>query len=529
MSRRKNRNTNSRAQIAEPPAHHADAAVTMEPESYGGNFAGALVSPSRGLVQWGTLDTRYDISSCDQRELMRRSRALVANSGLARVLLTIAMMVGSQSPLMASGDTEWDTIADALLKFENGSALICDRSGQNNLETFQRLIEFLAMRDGDCFIVLTQTDSGRAAWRLFEGHVVNGQPPDSYSDKNWNQGIRVNSDGRPTHYYFEDQDNTGRGTVIPAASVIHYAYRDGVGVRGITALAPAILHIIDIIERRGYTKATIKLRAMLGLSIEQDVDGKPAGNMPIVGQLRTGPGTSPAANLGKIANAGDKGPKVEEITMAGNTTSVMTLAPGQKATILSDDSPNPNAAEFENELLRDVAIGLQMPPQVIFWLEKQTGPMVRFTVRMAERRLEQRRSYARNTFLNRWIAYQLAVGGKAGRLFPPGRAIPDRWFACGYQEPASMTIDVGRDGNLELKQLDAGVSSLDDVIGPAGGNWQDTQRQKKKEAEFIIDLAKELEASSGLPLAQCMAMLRTQGRSPDVIAGEDTPAVAGKS
>lgn len=528
MSRRKNRNTNSRAQVAEPVAPSGGGTLLAEPESYGGNFAGALVSPSRGLVQWGTLDTRYDISSCDQRELMRRSRALVANDGLARVLLTIAMMVGSQSPLMASGDAEWDKISNELLRFENGSALICDRSGQNNLETFQRLLEFLAMRDGDCFVVLTQTDSGRAAWRLYEGHVVNGQPPGSYSDKNWNQGIRVNGDGRPTHYFFEDQDNTGRGTVIPAASVIHYAYRDGVGVRGVTALAPAILHMIDIIERRGYTKATIKLRAMLGLAIETDVDGKPQGQMPIVAQLRTGPGTSPAANLGKVANAGDKGPKVEEITMAGNTTSVVTLAPGQSAKILSDDSPNPNAAEFENELLRDVAIGLQMPPQVIFWLEKQTGPMVRFTVRMAERRLEQRRSYARNTFLNRWIAYQLSVAGKAGRLFPVGKPIPERWWSCGYQEPASMTIDVGRDGNLELKQLDAGVASLDDVIGPAGGNWQDTVNQKKTEALFIIDRAKELEAASGLPLSQCMAMLRTQGRSPDVIAGEEPPATTGK-
>ena len=91
-----------------------------------------------------------------------------------------------------------------------------------------------------------------------------------------------------------------------------------------------------------------------------------------------------------------------------------------------------------------------------------------------------------------------------------------------------MTIDVGRDGNLELKQLDAGVASLDDVIGPAGGNWQDTVNQKKTEALFIIDRAKELEAASGLPLSQCMAMLRTQGRSPDVIAGEEPPAATGK-
>lgn len=447
----------------------------------------------------------------------------MANSGIARVIVTIAMMVGSQQAQMDSGDSEWDEAVETLLRIENGSALICDRSGQNNLEQFQQLVELLAMRDGDCFIVLTKTDTGRASYRLYEAHVVNGQPNGSWSDKSWRNGIKFNNDGRPVSYFFQDQDNLTKGTEIPAQSVIHYKYADATSVRGVPALAHAVLNITDIIERRGFTKATIKLRAMLGLAITMDVDGKKTGDRPISGQLRMGPGAYPSSREGELATAADRGPKVEEVSMAGNTTSVMRLAPGEDAKILNDDSPNPNATEFENEILRDVAIGLQMPPQVIFWLEKQTGPMVRFTVRMAEKRIGQRRAYARNVFLNRWIAYQVATAGKAGRL--PAK-FPAKWFNCTWQEPASLTIDVGRDGNLELRQLDAGVSSMDDVIGPAGGNWRETVAQKRKEAAFVIDQAKELSAETGLPLDQCLSMIRQPGRAADQITKPDSGAAA---
>lgn len=531
----------SRASVSAAPAPAAEAESPEVSAQAGGhsggggtNFAGAGTSPSRGTPAWGTLDTRFDTTASSQRELMRRSRALVANSGLARVLITISMMVGSQSPQMASTDTEWNRAAEAVLKFENGSALICDRAGQSNLESLQRLMEFLAMRDGDCFIELTKTESGRAAFRLHEGHVVHSQPPGSYGDRSWNQGIRFNEEGRPTHYYFEDPDYfAGRkGRVLPASSVIHYTYRDGVGVRGVSALAPAILHIIDIIERRGFTKAAIKLRAMIGLAIQQDVDGKPAGQKPLTTGLRNSPGSSPPDREGKVANAQDKGPKFEQLTFSGNTANVITFAPGQEAKILSDDSPNPNASQFENELLRDVAIGLQMPPQVIFWLEKQTGPMVRFTVRMAERRLAERRAHMRNVFLNRWIAYQVACAGKAERIFPAGTAIPDNWYACTWQEPASLTIDVGRDGNLELNQLDAGVASLDDVIGPAGGNWLETLEQKRREgAEIFRQAVQLMEDAKGLKqdvsFETCVAMIRNPNRAPQAV-GPASPA-AGKS
>lgn len=522
MNRRKHLKSLARATKKAASVTAAPEVSAAETFEYSGNYQGASFTKARGYPLWGTLDTRYDLQSFDQRELVRRSRALFANSGIARVPITIAMMVGSQTPQMASASKSWNKVAEQLLRFENGSAMICDVAGTHNLEDAQRLIEFLAMRDGDCFVVLTKTSTGRASWRIYEGHVVNGQPNDAGNNQYWNQGILRNANGRPVSYYFEDQNPIGAvgGTVIPASDVIHYQYNDGMAPRGIPALAHAIVNIIDIIERRGFTKATIKLRAMLGLQITADAEAKPQGDRPFLSPMLNA--TGPRAGL--PANSMDQGPKVENVEMAGNTASIMRLPPGYKADVLNDDSPSPNATEFENELLRDVAIGLQMPPQVIFWLEKQTGPMVRFTVRMAEKRIAQRRQYMRNTFLNRWIGYQLSLAIKAGNLTVPASGLPDKWYACTYKEPASLTIDVGRDGVLELKQLDAGVASLHDVVGTAGGDWEETLDQKFEENDRVMELAMKLmKKYPELPLAQAMAMFRMTGRKADDLAGAEVP------
>ncbi|RYD38940.1 MAG: phage portal protein [Verrucomicrobiaceae bacterium] len=511
------------AVLESPPAAMSSECVPYVSGGFGGNYAGAGTSPARGQLPWSTLNTLYDLPAAEQRELVRRSRALFANSGIAKVIQTIAMMVGSQTPQMASTNRDWNEAAELLLRFENGSLLICDVAGDNNLESIQPLIELLAMRDGDCFVVFTKTSTGRAAWRLYEGHVVNGQPPGSYADRRWEQGIKRNEEGRPISYWFENQDAyrngvKDQGQEVPAYAVRHYKYTRT--RRGIPALAHAINNIVDIVERRGFVKSTLKLRAMLGLAIETDVTGKDQGQRPIQGRMFNGYGGVPSDNAGLQSNGTDRGPKFESVDAAGNTASVVTLKPGQTVKSLNDDSPSPNATDFEAELLRDVAIGLQLPPQVIFWLEKQTGPMVRFTVRMAQKRIEERQAYMRTNFLNPWIAYQLSMALKSGNLAEPAGGLPDKWWSCTWQRPAELTIDVGRDGNLELKQLDAGITSLHDVVGSAGGDWEEMLDKRKSENLRLIELAKELHKEHPeIPLPQCLAMFRQMGRSPDDLAG----------
>lgn len=524
---RKNRRYPSASKAAaavmeSPPAVTASEGQTYVPGGWGGNYAGAGVSPARGQLPWSTLNTLYDLPASEQRELVRRSRALFANSGIAKVLSTIAMMVGSQIPQMASGDDGWNKVAEQLLAFENGSALICDVSGEHNLETVQPLLELLAMRDGDCFAVFTKTRTGRASWRIYEGHVVNGQPPGAYGDHQWEQGIKRNDEGRPISYWFEEQNawkaGAAQGIEVPARAVKHYKYTPT--KRGIPALAHAINNIIDIIERRGFVKATLKLRAMLGLAIETDGGGKDSGIRPIGGGLYNASGGSPANRAGATSNAADVGPKIEKLDAAGNTAYVLTPKPGQKVNHLRDDNPSPNATDFEAELLRDVAIGLQLPPQVLFWLEKQTGPMVRYTIRMAQRRIDERRSYMRNTFLNPWVAYQLSIALKSENLPEPEGGLPEYWWRCGWQTPADLTIDVGRDGNLEIAQVEAGITSLHEVCGSQGLNWEDVLAQKDSEARRILDSAIKLHADyPDVPIDQCIAYYRQSSRAADPLAG----------
>lgn len=76
------------------------------------------------------------------------------------------------------------------------------------------------------------------------------------------------------------------------------------------------------------------------------------------------------------------------------------------------------------------------------------------------------------------------------------------------------------------------MASLDDVIGPAGGNWLETLEQKRREgAEIFRQAVQLMEDAKGLKqdvsFETCVAMIRNPNRAPQAV-GPASPA-AGKS
>jgi hypothetical protein len=55
------------------------------------------------------------------------------------------------------------------------------------------------------------------------------------------------------------------------------------------------------------------------------------------------------------------------------------------------------------------------------------------------------------------------------------------WWAFDYQLPSSPTVDVGREGNLNLKEMEFGSRTLEEDAGEQGFYWEDIQDQGAKE------------------------------------------------
>lgn len=546
---------------AAEPRRVQPQAVSDSATTFGGtNFAAAGASPARGYITWSTLDPRRELPSGERLTLIRDSRALCANDGIAGGIIgIIAQLVGVQRPQLASEDEAWNATAEKALHFEWRSPLISDRRGIWSAYAVQpRLLE-LMLRDGEVFVILTKTDTGRAAFQIIEAHRCTGGPWlnggafDSLSmgsEAEWFDGIRLNRDGKAVAYWFADPDRTwsgmsgtgaAGGQIVPAANVIHIANRNGTGPHGVPALARAIINLKDRIETRAYTKAAMKIAAMMGLVITSDNEN--TMQRPMAGGLKYAPepgadGTMPA-DAWSTADPTSSRPTMEQLFASTSGAAVVqSLEPGQEAKVLADDRPSPNMLEFHRQLLEDMATGLGFPADFIRQ-EKMTGPGQRYAIRRVQERINELREHIRTFFLDRYLAYSLAVADKNGfvsgtvhRDDVTGRRTTVRmpaedWFAATWQTNADLTIDVGRDGNLELKQLAEGITTRSEIASSAGWNWDDVLRQKTREGRKLMLAARQMmQDFPELSLSAAMSLVGAQESSNSAEAPAPAPTAA---
>lgn len=522
------------------------------------NYAANQASDSRGWLAWNTLDTRKETTKWDRQSLIADSRALVANSGLARVLITLARMVGTQRPQAASSNPLWNKISEDSFNFLAKSPLLSDTRRLHSFYRAQPLFEFLCLRDGEVFIILTESPSKRARFAIYEAHRCTGCPPGEEDPSyNWHDGIQLNTEGAATHYFFTGPDgDPKKGTKLSSYNVIHYANRDGISPHGLPALTHAIITLKDVIETRGFTKAGIKIASMFGITLESDVNaGGP--QRPAMGNLKNGETpfkqtqgqTGNNANqpaIGSPATEASNLPKYEEVFSGEGGRSVVNLPAGKKASTITDSRPGPNQQSFELNLLTDVAIGLNVPPQMIYFVEKQTGPMTRLTISQMRGWIENRQSNQQTYILDRFYVYAVAKDDKAGLL--SGTAIydeatgeqlttngtpatisrPQNWYRVNWQRPSSLaSIDPGRDAASELKKYFAGLATLSSITEPEGVWWEDHVDQRKTEAEYMIDAARDIEKKKGVPFDFAFSLIREQPAGGNVLTVETTaPAAA---
>lgn len=492
----------------------------------GSNYSAAQPSQKRGYLQWNTLDPRKETTKWDRMQLMADSRSLCVNTGLARVLVTLAKRVGAQRPQAASSDRDWNKAAEASFNQLAKSHLSSDTRRLFNFYRLQPLLEFLALRDGEVFLVLTESASKRARYAIYEAHRCTGCPAgEEGPEYRWFDGIQLDAEGGAINYWFVDPDNNAKGTKLSAYNVIHHAYRDGTAPHGLPALTHAIIHLKDIIETSGYTKAALKVAAMFGVLIQQDKD-KEGPQRPMLGAQQNGDspfqttlGTNPTGQPapGTPALPTDNLPRYETLFQsngAGNT--VTQLDPGNTAVTLHDDRPGPDQRQFRFDLLAEVAIGLGLPPNYLYYLDKQTGPMTEQARNQADLWIRDRQENLRAFVLDRYYAYSVAKDDKAGYLTGAtidinnrGRVVttqansattntatlqrPINWYAVNWQRPAGLASNhEGRNLVAELNQYHAGLTTLAAIFEPEGLYWEEQVDQRKLEAIYQLDATEEI-------------------------------------
>ena len=456
------------------PAATAPAAVLpagpSAPLSLFSGYDAANFSEARGQIWWPTLDTRQELDSFSRTEILRRIHWLKANFGFVKGLVrNSADLIGWQTPQAQSGDEPWDDLAEGYFRDCCLEAAAFDVAGKFDFEDAQPMLMREALTNGDVLTVLTKWPDGSPRVAFYStSQLANPKNP----AKSWRDGIQISATGRHVAYGIRDSA-TGDVSVVPAGSCIYFGEFDTPGEdRPVPPLAHAVNHALDITEVFAFTKQGIKSASLLGAVREQKENATPRARQGLTGAPRT------------VTDADGRRFKVADVWSGSQ---IPQLDPGETIKLLHDERPSANVMDFIRTLIRDVAIGWGLPPEVVWEMLRMTGPGVRFVMDVADRWIKCRQKRHRIWARRVW-RYVIACGIQSGSLPMPavdpalGRS---RWWSVSFTSQRNLTIDRGQVSRAKLDELSAGVTTLAAWEEMDGMDWKDRGQQRIREVAWL--------------------------------------------
>jgi capsid protein len=459
------------APSADTPAPHPSGTFA----GWGSNgHHGADNSRLRGYAYFPELDTRREISSYTRNEILRKVRFLYANHGIAkRTINGLARLVAGTglTPQAMTKDTRWNALAEKFFANATGSPFVFDTGGRYNFPKSQQSLLRFRYRDGDAAALLAESAAGGARFAFYEGHNIgNGELAAGENAELWRDGVRHDAQNRARSYRFIGNGEGQRD--IPAENVIFFADYERAGQsRGLSVLSHAINHLLDSAEITGFIKAGVKLSNQYGYWIEYE---NGATKPPQTAGARVG-GTG---NTEKISTPA--GPiTLERIYCAG---ALPDLPVGAKLRFNASTHPHPNNLSLIEFLIRDIAWGVGLSPEILWNIAALGGANTRFVLADAQGWIEEQQAELVRLYNSRVWVYTLAKAMKSGQL---PRCTDPEWWVHGWIPPPRLTVDFGRDGKLHLEQLKMGVITYSRLLGWQGQDFESHTNRWLDELAFM--------------------------------------------
>lgn len=468
---------------------------------------GADNSRLRSYVYFPELDTRREISSYTRTEMLRKGRFLYANHGIAkRVVNGLARMVAGTglTPQATTSDKAWNAKAEKFFANATGSQFVYDVGARYNFDKSQQALLRFKYRDGDAATILTESQQGGARFAFYEGHNI-GSDAYGIDQTGWRDGVRLDDNNRARAYRFLGLDDKSSRDV-PAEDVIFFADYERAGQsRGLTILSHAVNHLLDSAEITSYIKTGVKLANQYGYWVE------------------SAPGTTPTPTASQRAGGAPKAEKVD--TPAGPVTleriygagAIPNLQPGQSLKFNASSHPHPNNLSLIEFLIRDIAWGVGMSPEILWNIAALGGANTRFVLADAQGWIEEQQAELVRLYNARVWVYVIAKAMKNG-LLP--RCSDPEWWAHAWIPPPRLTVDFGRDGKLHLEQLKMGAITYTRLLGWQGQDFEEHTNKWLDELAFV----KSGLTSRGLTWDDLQQWRNTVGFRPDYAAQDNTGA-----
>ena len=463
-----------RSRVAEVKQGSALEAVEKIRASLG-NYDGSRPSERRGRVQWSQPDSRTELSRGARVEILRKVRWGYANIGLVRrVVDGLTNLVGYLTPQSKAGG-ELAAMYEAAWAKRALQPAAFDVAGRLDARTWQRAMTRMRLMDGDNLTVLTEGPSGGArvafyeAFQVDDGRQAFGDKPAGLHD-----GVFVNKFGRHVAYRLVDRSgDEEKYSRVRADRCIYHANEEAPGrVRNVSALAHAVANIVDIVEILADTKHAIKIAAQWGVVMQTSAASSSGDVVTDLAQLfgQESAGDDPNGDSAEM--------NIDQIVAGGR---VQGLPAGASMQTLQDTRPHPNQLDLLRWLVRDIAWGVGLAPEVLWDIAGLSGTATRYVMAETQRWALSQQDNLRGACQRMW-QYFIAKEVQAGRL--PMTA-DDSWMDVQWIPQADMTIDRGRDTSAVIAMLDKRLISRREIAAQRGRDWGEIEAELKAEEAMI--------------------------------------------
>ena len=418
------------------------------------NFDGAKFSKDRNRISYPHMDSLEAVNTSSLSVLRQKSNYLYDNGGFfGGMINTAARESGGQIPKSASGDTDWDRLADEIFIQATESAEIFDIGGEEDWFSMQEKVFVEQDKSGDGAIVLV---GGNAFPQiaLREGHQIsNAARPDSanFDQKRWTNGLFLDRNNKVQKYRFVDGE---RHTDLERRDVVFYGNMERIRQRrGLPATYRMLNRMQDVNEIIKFMSVGVKSRNAVAF-VWEGLTG--AENVASLGDRLN---EQPAAGADDV----DKITKDEVM----NGTKIPKLPKGGKLDFLKDDRPGPNQIEFLDYLLRDMAWGYGVPVEVVWNLAALSSANTRTVIRSYNGFIDRRRKWFRKKIgsrLRNWIIARAIQDGRLG--LPQG----GKWWRHNWIGGPLATADFAKDMRVMLEALNRGELSEDEFSAWRGSD-----------------------------------------------------------
>jgi lambda family phage portal protein len=450
-------------------------------------YEGAGNSLRRSYLDTSYTSARFDVSSWTRQAIVRKSRFFEQNNAVMNRLgdLFESYTVGSNFSVQpASSDPAWN------LRAKKWWDVWCRYPDIGSRQSFGTLMSLAArgwFYDGESFLLLTKGESGRPRLQLVEPQQIS-TPTGQENSPDIFDGVRFDQrTGRALTYYVGQEQKQGELTdirPISADSIVHiYEPQRANQLRGLPFVAPVINDLHDLDDLQKLEMESCKLAS----SVAQVV--KTSSGEVQATSLRSGVGGSQGSAQTYYENVFGAQVKV--------------LKSGDEFEQFMSDRPSVNMRDYWRQLTEKVCAGVGIP-YVLVYPESMQGTVYRGALDMSAVWFRARHAVMASAARRIWeYVMEYAI-----RVDPTLKDSPDDWYEVAIQAPRAPNVDVGRNSAAQLAELEAGVTTYDEVYGARGIDWRSALEAKAQQAKFIHELAEkydvdvsEISRAQKLPIA----------------------------